>query len=564
MKDFGELVLATSLLAINPLRLVRARGKALTDPNKPSVANPPLDVGAHLSAIIASSEDVIISKTLDGVITSWNPAAERIFGYTPPEAIGKNIKLIIPPERWPEEDEVLRRIRRGERVEHFETVRRAKDGRLLNISLTVSPVRDRTGTIVGASKIARDITDRKLAERERERLLASEQAARERAEEANRLKDEFLAVVSHELRTPLNAITGWASLLRMRELDDQTARAVETILRNAQTQAQLIADLLDVSRIVSGQLRLNIRSFQLVSVIEAAIEVVRPAAAAKSIRIQTLLDHAAGPVAGDPDRLQQVFWNLLSNAIKFTPNGGRVQVRLQRINSHVEIIVSDTGKGIDQKMLPFVFDRFRQGDSSTTREHGGLGLGLAIVRHLVELHGGVVHAHSEGERKGSEFIVELPMQVSARSSGPEDQSRVHPGAGGRVSGAMPSLAGLRILIVDDEIDAREVIAEILREAGAEVAAAASAHQALDLVERWEPDVLISDIGMPGEDGYALIRKVRALPPDKRGRIPAIALTAYARTQDRLKILSNGYQMHVPKPIEPIELVTVVASLTKKL
>ena len=524
----------------------------------------PLDTAAHLSAIVESSDDVIVSKTLDGIIMSWNPAAERILGYTADEAIGQHIRLIIPPERWSEEDDVLARIRRGERVDHFETVRRTKSGQLLNISLTVSPVRDAQGRVVGASKVARDVTDRKRAEAERERLLHSEKEARASAEQANRLKDDFLAVVSHELRSPLNAITGWASLLNTGRLDkDQTARAIQTIIRNAEAQNQLIGDLLDVSRIVSGKLRLNIRTFQLSSVIEAALEVVRPAATAKSIRLQPLLDPAATPVAGDPDRLQQVFWNLLSNAIKFTPSGGRVQIRSQRINSHVEILVADTGKGIDANLLPLIFERFRQGESGTTREYGGLGLGLAIVRHLVELHGGTVKARSEGPNKGAEFIVELPMLIASEPAEPEG-TRVHPRAGGIAGGAMHSLSGLRVLVVDDEADAREVVSTILSQAGAEVAAAASVAQAIDLIDQWHPDVLISDIGMPGEDGYDLIRKVRARSADQRGQIPAVALTAFARTQDRLKVLSAGYQMHVPKPIEPIELVTVIASITRRL
>jgi PAS domain S-box-containing protein len=523
----------------------------------------PFDVETHLASIIESSDDVIVSKTLEGVITSWNPAAERIFGYTAGEAIGQNIKLIIPHDRWAEEDDVLARIGRGERVDHFETVRRAKDGKLLNISLTVSPIKDQSGRIVGASKVARDITDRKRAEAELERLLASEKQSRGQAEEASRLKDEFLAVVSHELRSPLNAITGWASLLLMRQLDDKTKHAIETILRNAQTQTQLVADLLDVSRIVTGQLRLNVRSFQIIPVIEAAIEVVRPAADAKSIRIETILDPSSGPVAGDPDRMQQIFWNLLSNAVKFTPKDGRIQVRLQLVNSHVEVVVSDTGKGVDPNLLPYIFERFRQGDGSTTREHGGLGLGLAIVRHLVELHGGVVNAYSEGQGRGTEFILQLPIMVSARTSQSGEQ-RVHPSVDGKLSGGVPALAGLRVLVVDDERDAREIISVILGEAGAEIATASGSREALDLVEQWKPDVLISDIGMPGESGYDLIRMVRALPADHGGQTPAIALTAYARTQDRLKILSTGFQMHVPKPIEPIELATVVASLAKRL
>jgi len=523
------------------------------------------DVEAHLAAIIASSDDAIVSKTLEGVILSWNPAAQRIFGYTSDEAIGQSIRLIIPADRWSEEDEVLARIGRGERVDHFETVRRAKDGRLLNISLTVSPVKDRSGRVVGASKVARDITERKRAEEELERLLASEKESRRQAEEASRLKDEFLAVVSHELRSPLNAITGWASLLLMRKLDDQTKHAIETILRNAQTQTQLIADLLDVSRIVTGQLRLSVRAFQLIPIIEAAIEVVQPGADAKSIRIETILDPSAGPIVGDPDRMQQIFWNLLSNAVKFTPRGGRVQVRLQRVNSHIEVVVSDTGTGIDPKLLPLVFERFRQGDSSTTREYGGLGLGLAIVRHLVELHGGVVNAYSEGAGKGAEFIVQLPTPISVRATNAGEE-QIHPGARVSVSlfGSVPALAGLRVLVVDDERDAREIVAVILGEAGAEIATASGTREALELIEQWKPDILISDIGMPGESGYDLIRMVRALPADRGGRTPAIALTAYARTQDRLKILSAGFQMHVPKPIEPIELATVVASITKRL
>ena len=518
----------------------------------------PFDVATHLAAIIASSDDAIVSKTLEGVITSWNPGAQRIFGYTAEEAVGKSIRLIIPKERWAEEDEVLAQVGRGERVDHFETVRRAKDGRMVNISLTVSPVKDQSGKIVGASKVARDITERKRAEAELERLLASEKESRRQAEEASRLKDEFLAVVSHELRSPLNAITGWASLLLMRPLDDQTKRAIETILRNAQTQTQLIADLLDVSRIVTGHLRLSVRSFELTPVIDAAVEVVRPAADAKSIRIETALDPSAGPIAGDPDRIQQIFWNLLSNAVKFTLRGGRIQVRMQRVGSHIEVVVADTGKGIDPKLLPHVFERFRQGDGSTTREQGGLGLGLAIVRHLVELHGGVVSARSEGRDRGAEFTVELPalgrpQELTESAIG----RRVEYGRGGT------SLAGLRILVVDDEPDAREIVATILGEAGAEISTASSSRQALEQVKQWRPDLLISDIGMPGESGYDLIRKVRALSATEGGQIPAIALTAYARMEDRLKIFAAGFQMHVPKPIEPMELATVVASIMKR-
>ena len=525
-------------------------------------------IASRLAAIVESSDDIIIGKTLDGTITSWNPAAERILGYLAAEAIGQSIKLIIPPDRWDEEDIVLAHIRRGEKVEHFETVRRAKDGRLLNLSLTVSPIRDDQGRIVGASKIARNITDRIQGQQERDRLLVSEKKARReaeeariQAEEANRLKDEFLAVVSHELRSPLSAITGWASLMRSGKLDgEETARAAETILRNAQLQTQLISDLLDVSAIVSGRLRLNIRPFTFGSVIKETLEVVRPAAQAKSIRLEFSMDPTVGPVAGDPDRLQQVCWNLLSNAVKFTPFGGAIQVRVLRTNSSLQVVVSDNGKGIPPHLLSPIFERFRQGDSSTTRAHGGLGLGLAIVRHLVELHGGEVKARSEGLGKGAEFVVELPIFITRRSAESLEQDNVDPRA---VDGTVPSLIGLRILAVDDEPDALGVVSAILGSAGAKVKTATSVSQAVDLINQWRPDVLISDIGMPDEDGYELIRQVRA-QPDKQKNIPAIALTAFARTQDRLKVLSAGYQMHVPKPIEPRELITVVASVTKKL
>jgi PAS domain S-box-containing protein len=415
-------------------------------------------IAARLAAIVESSDDIIIGKTLDGTITSWNPAAERILGYVAAEAIGQSIKLIIPPDRWDEEDIVLAHIRRGKKVEHFETVRRAKDGRLLHLSLTVSPIRDDQGRIVGASKIARNITDRIQGQQERDRLLVSEKKARRQAEEAriqaeeaNRLKDDFLAVVSHELRSPLSAITGWASLMRSRKLDgEETARAAETILRNAQLQTHLISDLLDVSAIVSGRLRLNIRPFTFGSVIKEALEVVRPAAQAKSIRLEFSMDPTVGPVAGDPDRLQQVCWNLLSNAVKFTPIGGAIQVRVLRTNSSLKVVVSDNGKGIPPHLLSPIFERFRQGDSSTTREHGGLGLGLAIVRHLVELHGGEVKARSEGPGKGAEFVVELPIFLTRRSAESLEQDNVDPRA---VDGTVPSLIGLRILAVDDESDA---------------------------------------------------------------------------------------------------------------
>src|SRR3984957_17415093 len=376
-----------------------------------------------LAAIVDSSDDAIVSKTLDGIITSWNRGAEKIFGYSAEEAIGRHITLIIPTERHGEENEVLTRVRRGEKLDHFETVRQAKDGREVHISLTVSPVRDVSGKIIGASKVARDITERKHAEEERERLASLERAARRSAEEANRLKDDFLATVSHELCNPLNSIVGWAGLLSSGKLNEQTsARAIDAIMRAAQAQDQIISDLLDVSRIISGRLRLDIRPMQLIEVLERAIETLRPAAEAKQIRLQPLLDPAASPMAGDPDRLRQVFWNLLSNAVKFTPKDGRIQIISQRIDSHIEIMVSDTGTGIEPQLLPYVFDRFRQGDSGTNRQNSGLGLGLAIVRNLVELHGGTVSAQSDGPGRGAFFTIKLPILIGRAV----DEERVHP------------------------------------------------------------------------------------------------------------------------------------------
>ena len=361
----------------------------------------------HLAAIVESSDDAIISKDLNGVVTSWNRAAESMFGYSADEMIGKSIRTIIPADRQAEEEIVLGAVRRGERVEHFDTVRQRKDGTLLPISLTVSPIRDRNGTVIGASKIARDISDRKLAEAERAWLLS-------RTREASHLKDEFLATLSHELRTPLNAIVGYASMLSKQQLEGVSReRAVEVIERNASSLTQLVEDVLDVSRITVGKMRLNFQPVDLAAILRTAIDTARPAADVKEIRIETAIDPDAGPIVGDPDRLQQVLWNLLSNAVKFTGRGGVVRVRLERIDSDVEISVSDTGIGIDPEFLPHLFSRFRQADSAPTREQGGLGLGLAIARHLVEMHGGSIYGASAGSGQGATFRVRLPRIAAA-------------------------------------------------------------------------------------------------------------------------------------------------------
>jgi len=704
------------------------------------------EAGLRLGAIVRSSEDAIVAKDLDGIITAWNPAAERLFGFTAEEAIGRSIRMIVPADRQSEEDEVLRRLRRGEAIEHMETVRVRKDGTPVDIALTVSPIRDAAGRIIGASKIARDITERRRAEAERGKLLAAEQAERERAESAeeramllsessaalsasldsattlrtvsrlvvprfadwciidlvardhtvervavsagapdtealllelqqyvpdwnssqpaaevlrtrttmlipevteetlvstsrdarhleimrrlrpgsaiavpmvtrqrtvgaitlvrttsghaygavdvalaeelarraalavdnatlfseadqaraqaenaNRAKDEFLAVLSHELRTPMNAVYGWARMLQMGQIDSAaTPRALDAIVRNAHVQLQLIDDLLDVSRIISGKMRLDIRPVDLPRVLEAALDAVRPAADAKGLRLQSLIDPSAGPLNGDPDRLQQVVWNLLMNAVKFTPRDGRIQLALQRVNSHVEIVVSDTGAGIRSELLPLIFDRFKQGESGTTRNQGGLGIGLALVRHLVELHGGSVTAESPGEGKGSTFRVKLPLVAALVAAGEE---RVHPTARqAPPSYRGPSLRGLRVLVVDDDPEALDLVATILRRAEAEARLCTSPPEALDVLRSWKPHVLVSDIEMPGEDGYSLIRKVRELSSSEGGQIPAVALTAYGRPEDRVRTLSAGYSMHVAKPVDPVELGVIVANL----
>jgi PAS domain S-box-containing protein len=393
---------------------------------------------------------------------------------------------------------------------------------------------------------------------EREKAIVDE--ARQRAEEANRAKDEFLAMVSHELRTPLNSMLGWTRLLRSGRLDEKAfTRGLETVERNTLSQAQLIEDLLDVSRIITGKLRLSVEPIDLEPVIQTAVDSVRPAANAKEIRLQTIVDSGAGLVSGDRERLQQIIWNLLANAIKFTPKHGKVRLQLARVDSHVEISVADTGQGIDSGFLPHVFDRFRQADAGITRKQGGLGLGLAIVRHLVELHGGTVQAESEGMGKGSTFVVLLPVMAIRRESA---KAKVMPRTSVEARGleGISMLGGVRVLVVDDEPDTREMLSVVLGECEAEVRSAGSAAEALAALESWVPDVLVSDIGMPCEDGYELIAKVRSLPADRGGRIPAVALTAYARFEDRMRALGAGFQMHVAKPVEPAELVMVIHSL----
>ena len=424
------------------------------------------------------------------------------------------------------------------------------------------------GRNVGRVWSLRDITEhRRLfqaaveAAEERKLLLEREQMARAEAEHANAMKDEFLATLSHELRTPLGAILGWAVILRRSENGFvECQKGLEVIERNARAQTQLIEDLLDMSRIISGKIRLDMQPVEPFSFIEAAVETVRPAADAKAIRLDKFLDFAAGPMFGDPNRLQQIVWNLLSNAIKFTPSGGRVQIMLRRVESHVEISVSDTGIGIKPGFLPYVFERFRQGDPSTTRPYGGLGLGLSIVKHLAELHGGTVKAESLGDGHGSTFSVNLPLVAvyTPATRSESGEARLLRPAG--LSFEPVDLSGLRILVVDDEPDARELIERVLAECNAKVVLAASAAEALSMIEDEPPQILVCDIGMPEMDGYQLLRQVRILSRNTGVRIPAVALTAFAGSEDKTRALRAGFLVHVAKPVEPSELVATLASV----
>ena len=680
----------------------------------------------QLAAVVESSDDAIVTKDLGSIITSWNPAAERLFGYTAAEAIGKSVRMLIPDELQGEEDVVLTKIRAGEKVDHYETVRQRKDGTRLNISLTVSPIRNDRGEVVGASKIARDVTERarlmavalehatnteKLGEvgvlvastldreaivqkvtdiateltraqfgaffynvtdpksgdaymlytlsgapreafatfphpratavfaptfhgdgpvrlddvtkdprygksapyhgmppghlpvrsylavpvrgisgdvlgglffghsevgvftQQHERLalgvaawasVALENARLyDEAQTANRMKDEFLAVLSHELRTPLNAIVGYSRLLRGNILSgDKAARGLETLERNATLLTQIVEDVLDVSRIVAGKIRLDVQPVELPLIIDNAVATVQPAADARGVRLQIIVDPRVGPVSGDPSRLQQIVWNLLTNAVKFTPKKGRVQVRLERVNSHVEIVVSDTGIGIPSDFLPYVFERFRQAESGTTRKTGGLGLGLAIVRHIVEMHGGTVEATSAGEGQGATFRVRLPLMIVHPE--PVETRREHPRSERRAAlTGLGDLSGIHVLAIDDEEDALNLLRVVLETAGAEVTTVSSPLTALERIVEVKPDVMVVDLGMPEMDGFELITRIRKLPDKAVRRTPAAALTAFARSEDRSKALRSGFEMHLAKPVDPGELVASVATLARR-
>jgi PAS domain S-box-containing protein len=684
---------------------------------------------AFLAAIVDSADDAILAKDLNGIIQSCNAAAERVFGYAAAGLIGQPVRMLIPPDRQTEEDEILARLRRGDRVDHFETVRLRADGQAIDVSLTISPVRDRAGTIIGASKIARDITAIKAAERERVRLLEENAAImaalndvgaivasdldretvvqavtdaatglttaqfgaffynvvndtgesytlytisgvpreafskfpmprntevfeptfngtavvrsaditmdpryghnpphhgmprghlpvrsylavpvkgrtgnvigglffghaqpdrftalHERlaigiaswasvalenarmyaaAQEASRLKDDFLASLSHELRTPLNAILGYSRMLRSGILGpERRDKAIETIERNATSLTQIVEDVLDVSRIVSGKIRLNVQAVEFPDIVRNAIDGVTPAADAKGVRLETVLDPQAAPISGDPERLQQILWNLLSNAVKFTGKGGRVQVRLERVNSHVEVSVSDTGIGIAPEFLPYVFERFRQADAGIARERGGLGLGLAIAKQLTEMHGGTIEAGSGGPGQGATFRLKMPLMIVHPAR--DESERVHPrSAAGLRTIPIGDLRGVHVLAVDDDADALSLVAELLGAAGARVTTAQSADEAVRQLDTDPPSVLVADLGMPHVDGFQLIEQVRRHRNPVVRRMPAAALTAYARSEDRVKALRAGFNIHLSKPIDPAELVTTIGTLVKR-
>ena len=513
------------------------------------------------------SDYAIFMLDVNGIITTWNSGAARIKGYRGDEIIGKHFRQFYPQEAidsgWPEH-ELRAAAAEGRFVDEGWRIR--KDGSRFWALVTITALRDESGRLRGFAKLTRDLTERKRTEAleatgaEREAMLEAERGARMLAQRTARMKDEFLATLSHELRTPLNAILGWTQLLRTRAAPDPSEfqRGMEVIERNARAQVRLIDDLLDLSRIMAGRFRLDVQQVALLDVVRGALDSIEPAAQSKGVRLESILDPQSVTVSGDPGRLQQVFWNLLSNAVKFTPKGGKVQVLLQRVNSHIEFSVTDTGIGIAAEFLPQVFERFSQQDSSTHREYGGLGLGLAISKQLVDLHGGSIQAKSMGPGQGATFVVTLPL-IMFRKDRPE-LGGVHPAAGDLSSVLpLPKLDGVRALVVDDEADAVELVRRVLEGQGASVTAAASAEEALALLGASVPDVIISDIGMPGMDGYQFMRRMRAAEP-KNQRIPALALTAFARADDRKHAVLAGYQAHLSKPFDMAELAIVVAGL----
>ncbi|MEA5542197.1 response regulator [Limnoraphis robusta Tam1] len=507
-----------------------------------------------LRAIVDASPVGIITLNPQKKVIAWNIASERIYGWQSQEVINQALP-VIPPEEQNQFERLFQQALQNHTLTNYEFQHLGKNKDLIEISVSLAPLHNALGNVCGVVMTAIDITARKRIEAERFNLLKREQTARAEAEAANRVKDEFLAVLSHELRTPLNSILGWITLIQRGKLNKVTFdQALEVIERNASLQTQLIEDLLDISRISRGKLSLSIDSVNLIELMQSTAETLRPASDAKSISMELFLDSSIGIIMGDANRLQQIFWNLFSNAIKFTSPNGSVTVRLKKTeDSYAQIQVIDSGIGIEPNFLPYVFEYFRQADASTTRSQGGLGLGLAISRHLVELHGGTIDVESQGKGKGTTFTVMLPIQVMKCDVDQPDKL---------IDNGL-SLQDVKIMVVEDQADARELIRLILEQQGAQVIEASSSKQALEIIKESIPDVLISDIGMPDEDGYSFLKKVRSLPQDQGGNIPALALTAYTKEEDRQQAIAAGFQMHLGKPLDITELVQAVFQLSPK-
>jgi len=509
----------------------------------------------------AARDGILILDAVTLKITDVNPFMTELLGYSHAEFLGKELWEIGLFSDKEASQEAFKELQRTGYLRYEDLPLQDTNGKLRDVEFVSNVYEEDSHQVIQCN--IRDITDRKRAEKERTLLLAAAQSARAEADSANGVKDEFLATLSHELRTPLTSILGWSHLLTGGRLDkQQTARAIETIARNARAQGRLIDELLDISRIMTGKLCLDLRAVKLAPLIQAVVDDVRPTADAGSIHLETAFDSDVGAILGDLERLQQVIWNLLTNAIKFTPEGGEVHVRLERNDSHVLITVNDSGQGIATEHLPHVFERFRQVDSSNTRSNSGLGLGLSIVRQLVELHGGTVTAESSGENAGATFRVMLPLPSpsevpnAAEKTDPKSE-RIGP------TPAQHSLNGLRVLVVDDEQDTRELVAALLTTCGAQVVSVSSGPEALDQMKQQRFDLLISDIGMPEMNGYDLISRIRQLGEEQGGRTPAMALTAYAGFDDRKRALAAGYEMHIPKPFVGAELIRAAIFLTER-
>ena len=517
----------------------------------------------QLAFHVESSPLAVVEWDSDFRVSRWSKSAERLFGWKADEVIGKHVNewQFVFADDVDAVALVTNRQREGVEVQGILRNRNyTRDGSVLFCEWYNSVLRDDRGKLVSVLSLVLDVTAREKSEEERAASLVRERDARRHAEEADRLKDEFLATLSHELRTPLTSILGWASMIRNGEVEGANAmRALETIERNARAQARLIDDLLDVSRIITGNLRLDLNPLNLTPIIEGAVDALRPTADVKDIQLRREFISNECLVKGDPNRLRQVIWNLLSNAIKFTPRGGSVNISLYCVESTARLTVSDTGEGISEAFLPYVFDRFRQAEASISRRQGGLGLGLAVVRHLVELHGGRIEAESEGLEKGSTFTVDLPLAQERRDPARAEERRREVERR-RSRSDRVRLDGLHVLLVEDDDDSRKLLGTMLKRYGAKVTSTKSAAEALEVFSHEVPDVMISDIGMPVEDGYELIRKVRSLPNDKGGTTPAIALTGYASRKDRERALAAGYHRHMAKPIEQAEMVAAIASL----